>query len=58
MNNLINQINNAVPTFSAEELSRNSYQIYYKPFTSYNPICQAKYSSRQVSKAGELINLT
>jgi len=24
-----------VPFFSDEELTRNSYQIFYKPFTSY-----------------------
>ena len=39
MNGLYNEIKKKIFDFDAKELLENQYQLYYKPFTTYNKEC-------------------
>ena len=41
-NGIINQIREKIQSFDPQELRKNSYKMYYKPYSHWSQECQAK----------------
>lgn len=47
-NNLIEDIS-SLPGYEADELKQNSYQIYYKPYSTWSYECNKVYSTTVIA---------
>ncbi|TNV80629.1 hypothetical protein FGO68_gene1353 [Halteria grandinella] len=53
-NDFLNTIQRQVPDFYQESLTRNSYRLFQKPYSTWSISCQQQYPTTQVARQGEL----